>query len=77
MSIVGGEQVRASATRIAARESSTLSLHEIIGKTQPAKTPVSVLEIAEKRGVCVVMARPPKLLSRYVSSEPRRKIHPG
>jgi hypothetical protein len=55
MSIVGGEQVRA-ATRLAAPECSTLSLHEIIDKTQTAKTPVSVLERAETRGVCGVMA---------------------
>src|ERR1044071_4383728 len=39
MTIVGGEQVRA-ATRSAAPECSTLSLHEIIEKTQTAKTPI-------------------------------------
>src|SRR5436189_6487218 len=65
MSIVGVEQVWASATRIATEKR----------KTQTAKTRVRVLELAETRSVCVVMARPPELLSRYVSSDPRRRIH--
>src|SRR5262245_20127354 len=55
MSIVGGEQLRA-ATCMAAPECSTLSLHEVIDKTQTAKTAVSALKRVETRGVCGVMA---------------------